>query len=315
MDEFDLIDSMLDVLGSTTSGPGVAIGPGDDAAVLEIPTGHQLVVSTDTLVAGRHFPHAANADVVGFRSMAVATSDLAAMGATPAFATVSLTHERLPKAWAEAFAAGIEQAARRFRLAVVGGNVARGPTSVTVTVHGHVPAGQALTRDGAQAGDRVFVSGCLGGAGMALGDSRLTDTRLRDLDQATPLARYWTPDPRLALGVALRGVASAAIDISDGLSSDIAHLGRASGLACKIDLEALPAFPGCDPVAAATAGDDYELAFTVAPDRVEAVARCARAVSVPVHAVGVTEAGTPGHVEWKSGRRTVPVGKGYRHFR
>lgn len=314
MDEFEAIDAMVGMLGSATTSPGVAIGPGDDAAVLELPAGHQLVVSTDTLVAGRHFPSDAMPDVVAYRSMAVAASDLAAMGATPAYATVSLTLERLSESWAMQFASGIATAARRFRLAVVGGNVARGPFNVTVTVHGHVPRGAAITRSGARVGDHVYVTGLLGGASLALKDPKLADCLLTDLGKDTPRRRFWKPEPRLAFAETLRGIAGAAIDISDGLSSDLRHLCSASGVAGRVALERLPVYRRCSPRRAATAGDDYELVFTSAPGHDSEIASLAQHAGVPVQVIGAVQDGKPGDVEWRHNGRRVKLPKGYRHF-
>ena len=314
MDEFDLIDTMVEILGDVATGTEVVVGPGDDAAVLEVPTDHQLVVSTDTLVAGRHFPANGQADVIGYRGMAVATSDLAAMGATPAYATVALTIESLPELWARPYAAGIACAARDFRLAVVGGNVARGPCSITVTVHGHVPAGQAITRAGAQPGDRVYVTGSLGGASLALAEPGLESCGLRDLNDETALRRYWMPAPRLAFAQALRGIANAAIDISDGLSSDLAHLCQASDVACRVDLAQLPLFAGCEALAAATSGDDYELAFTAPAATSERIASLAQQSGVAVQDIGTVSTGQSGRIEWLHDGAPVVVPRGYRHF-
>ena len=314
MDEFELIDTMVEILGDVATGTGVAVGPGDDAAVLDLQANHQLVVSTDTLVAGRHFPANAQADVIGYRSMAVATSDLAAMGATPAYATVALTIEHLPEHWARPYASGIACAARDFGLAVVGGNVARGPCCITVTVHGHAPTGRAITRDGAQPGDRVYVTGSLGGASLALADPGLESCGLHDLVDGTPLRRYWMPTPRLAFAEAQRGIATAAIDISDGLSSDLAHLCQASHVACRVDLAQLPVFPGCEALAAATSGDDYELAFTVPAASGERIASLARQAGVAVQEIGTVGSGAAGHIEWLHNGAPVVVPRGYRHF-
>ena len=314
MDEFELIDTMVRALGSVATGPGVAVGPGDDAAVLDIPAGHQLVVSTDTLVARRHFPAGGEADAIGYRSMAVATSDLAAMGATPAYATVSLTIESLPERWAKRYATGVATAAEAFRLAVVGGNVARGPCSVTVTVYGYVPWGSAILRSGARPSDTVYVTGSLGGASLALDDAGLEDCGLDDLHAETPLQRYWTPMPRLALGESLRGIATAAIDISDGLSSDLRHLCRASGVGCRVELTELPVFAGCEPRAAATSGDDYELAFTAPTAQAETIQSFARQAGVHAQAIGTIRDGPAGEVEWLDDGAPVAMPRGYRHF-
>ena len=306
--EFDLIDSLVDALGDAARGPGVVVGPGDDAAVLTVPPSHQLVVSTDTLIAGRHYPVDSAADAIGYRGMAVAASDLAAMGATPAWATVSLAADRLCAAWLRRHARGIAAAARQFGLAVVGGNLARGPTSVAVTVHGHVPAGRAILRAGARPGDCVYVTGALGGARLALGmgNAALVRCSSSALDEDSPERRYWKPQPRLDVGVGLRGIASAAIDISDGLASDLEHLCRAGGVACDVDLARLPIYPGCDPLAAVSGGDDYELAFTAPPGAEETLRSLARHVA--------TARPGPPAVRWFHNGAVIDVAPGYRHF-
>ena len=312
-DEFDLIGLIIAALGDAATGPGVVVGPGDDAAVVEVPKAHQLVVSTDTLVADRHYPAGACADAIGYRSLAVATSDLAAMGAEPAYATVSLVIERLTRGWAKRYANGLAWAARDFGIAIVGGNVARGPQSITVTVHGHVPAGHAITRSGGKPGDRVYVTGTLGGAGLALGDEGLGECSLDALIHDSPLGRYWMPQPRIALGIALRGVASAAIDISDGLSSDLAHLCRASRTGCDAELSSVPVFAGAQPLDAAAAGDDYELAFASAADP-SAIENLARQAGVPATPIATLHEGSDSAVRWFDHGVPVQVREGFRHF-
>ncbi len=313
-DEFDLIDAMIAALDDTTQGAGVVAGPGDDAAVLDLPPGHQLVVSTDTLIAGRHYPAGAAADVIGYRSMAAATSDLAAMGATPAWAMVSLTVARLTAAWAQRYAQGVAAAARAFGLAVVGGNVARGSENVTVTVHGHVPTARAMLRSGAKPGHVVYVTGTLGGARLALQDNGLSRCSLAELDADSPRRRYWKPEPRLAVGIGLRALASAAIDLSDGLSSDLEHLCRASGIACDVELARLPVYPGGDPMDAAAAGDDYELAFTAPPDSEHGIRALARETGVAITPIATARTGRPAAVHWFRDGLAIDVSPGYRHF-
>ena len=320
MNEFALIHSIVDVLRDATTAPSVVLGPGDDAAVVTPPQGHELVVSTDTLVAGRHYPECAQPDAIGYRGMAVAASDLAAMGAAPAWAVVALTTPRLEEAWARRFAGGVRDAARDFGLAVIGGNLARGPQSMTVTAHGHLPSGSAIRRAGARPGDIAHVTGALGGAGLALADQeRLRECSLGDLVEGAPEHRFWKPAPRLALGVALRGLASACLDISDGLASDLEHLCLASDVACEVDLTRLPAFRDCDPLAAASAGDDYELAFTSAPQHAGALRELAAKTGVPITPIGTVQAAKPGgeerhRVRWLRGGVRVRPRPGFAHF-
>lgn len=314
MDEFEAIDAILSILGDAAAGAGVIVGPGDDAAVLEVPAGRQLAVSTDTLIAGRHFPDGARGDAAGYRSMAVAASDLAAMGAQPAAATVALAIERPDADWMRSCAAGIAAAARAFGLPVVGGNIARGACSLTVTVHGHVPAHGAILRSGGTPGDDIHVTGTLGGARLALDAGALADCALADIAPASPAARYWMPAPRLEVGIGLRGIAHAAIDISDGLASDLAHLCRASGLAAEADLERLPVFAGQDAATAASAGDDYELAFAAPRARRDAIRALAQRTGVPIARIGRLCAGAPGAVAWRRNGSAIDMPPGYRHF-
>lgn len=247
MDEFALIDRIVAILGDRSQGEGVVLGPGDDAALVRVPSDHDLAVTTDTLVAGRHFPADAPGDLVGHRALGVNLSDLAAMGAQARYCVVALTIPESDTAWIEAFAHGLADAAARHGVAIVGGNLARGPLCVAVAAHGVVPRGKALTRSGARPGDRIFVSGPLG-AGHA---ARLSGD-----------PGFYRVEARLDLGVALREVASAAIDISDGLLSDLGHICAASGVAGEIDLEAVPLADGVDGPTALACGDDYELLFT-----------------------------------------------------
>ena len=313
--EFELIERIVARLRDTARGNGVVLGPGDDAAVLEIPSGHQLVVSTDTLVADRHYPSGACADAIGYRSLAVATSDLAAMGATPAFATVSLTAESLTVDWAERYADGLASAARDFGIAIVGGNVARGPESVTVTVHGYLPNGSAITRSGAGPGDDLYVTGSLGGAGLALADENLGEWSLVALKDDSPIKRYWMPEPRLQLGIELRSVASAAIDLSDGLSSDLDHLCRASGVACQVDLDSIPLYPGATADDAVAMGDDYELAFAAKRDALGAIEALTRKHGIRITRLATLSRGDCPGVSWTRHGEAAYVRPGYRHFK
>ncbi len=315
MHEFELIERIVSRLRDTAGGNGVVLGPGDDAAVLEMPTAHQLVVSTDTLVADRHYPGGACADAIGYRSLAVATSDLAAMGATPAFATVSLTAGNLTANWAERYADGLAAAAHAFGIAIVGGNIAQGPESITVTVHGHVPNGTAITRSGARPGDDVHVTGSLGGAGLALADENLGEWSLVALQNDSPPRRYWMPEPRLQLGIDLRGVANAAIDLSDGLSSDLDHLCRASRVACQVDLDSVPRYPGATAADAVAMGDDYELAFAAPRDAQSTIEALGRKHGIRITRLATLRPDVRPGVTWTRHGAAADVRPGYRHFK
>lgn len=300
--EFRLI---ADYLAGLDRGAGVVLGNGDDAAVLDLAPGEQLVVSTDIALPGVHFPLAAPWNLAAFRAVACAASDLAAMGARPVAMTLNLA---LPDDDATRLAAlrrGLEEAVRQLELPLVGGDLVRGPLSFGVQVLGSVPAGLALTRAGARVGDAVCISGVPGeaAAGLAAVQGRLPDLSpaLREHLER----RFWRPEPAFALGMTLRGLASAVIDVSDGLLADAAHLARASGVALRIARDALPlpAQPCADPEQqlrwALSGGDDYLLCFTL-PAREALPPGCTR--------IGRVEAGEGVICDYQTDER------GYRHF-
>lgn len=262
MDEFDLIDVLL--ADEPALPPWVRTGPGDDAAVLSSSPGCDWVLSTDTLVEGRHFPEGMPPDLLGFRALAVNLSDLAAMGAEPSGFLVALVAPGLDRPWCRRFSAGLRAAAGDCGARLVGGNLAKGPLAVTVTVTGNVPAGEALLRSGARSGDGVWLSGRIGAGRVAREHLEQSAGALPnlDLDTVPPDWRaYLLPSARVALGLGLRGRATACIDVSDGLIADLGHLCKASGVAAEIRLDALPVLG--DARTAAVAGDDYELLFTL----------------------------------------------------
>ncbi|HEX6834619.1 MAG TPA: thiamine-phosphate kinase [Rudaea sp.] len=261
MAEFDLIDLIRTRCAIMRD--DVRLGIGDDAALLAVPPGWQLAVSADTLVAGVHFPAATAPFDVGWKSLAVNLSDLAAMGATPAWALLALTLPHGDVRWVAEFADGFAALAREYKLALVGGDTTQGPLSITVTIHGFVPEGGALLRSGARVGDAVYVTGTLGDAAGGL--------RGLDRADAAPLVeRLNRPTPRVAQGLLLRGRAHACIDVSDGLAADLGHIARASGVGALIDADSLPASPAllarfdtdARRALQLAGGDDYELCFT-----------------------------------------------------
>ncbi len=255
MNEFELIDAIVDVLDPVSAGGDIVVGPGDDCCVTSVPGGHQLVSSIDTLIAGRHFPRDAEPFHIGYRAMMVSLSDLAAMGADPHMAMVALSLENLDAQWVRSLAEGMRQAAEICGVPIAGGNIARGALSLSVSVHGLVETGAAVLRSGASAGDAVYVTGALGGAAAAL-EQKFTEAALRQ--------RYFLPRARLDLASQLRSWASAAIDISDGLLQDLAHVAKASGVAIDLIEAKIPVFPGAELRHALEGGDDYEICFTAA---------------------------------------------------
>jgi thiamine-monophosphate kinase len=281
LSEFELIRRFFGRCGETRT--DVVLGVGDDGAILECPPGSQLVAAIDSLVEAVHFPPGSPAHSVGHRALAVNLSDLAAMGAQPAWALLALALPAADESWLGDFSAGLDALARQHGVALVGGDTTGGTLCVTVQVLGFVPRGAALTRSGGRPGDAVFVSGTTGdsAAGLMLEQSRLTLT-----DQAQAqwlLERFRYPTPRVSLGLALRGQASACIDVSDGLLGDCGRLALASGCGVNLDYEALPVSPALLAAVGAqrarelalTGGEDYELCFTVPQERLgDFAARC-----------------------------------------
>jgi thiamine-monophosphate kinase len=315
MSEFELIDRYLTGLGAQRD--DVRIDVGDDCALLAVPSDRELALSIDTLVAGVHFLADSDPEGLGHKALAVGLSDLAAVGAEPAWATLALTLPEPDEDWLRAFATGLARLAAAEDVRLVGGDLTRGPLTISVQVHGLVPVGHALRRSGARPGDRVCVSGALGDAGLAL----------RHLQRGEPLGDYLRqrlerPTPRVALGEVLRGVASAAIDLSDGLAADLGHIADASGCGARIELDRLPL---ADQVAAAVAadrdwplplcsGDDYELCFTLPPEHLGELKVLAAAAGCPLTAIGEIEA-RPG-LRWMSADGHPWHGElgGYNHF-
>lgn len=245
----------------------VDLGIGDDCALLNLCGTDQLATSVDTLVAGVHFLESAPADKIAQRALRVNLSDLAAMGAEPIGFTLALTLPEENEAWLQAFSSGLLSCAKEFDIPLVGGDTTRGPLSITVQVMGKVPVGKALIRSGAKVGDTVYVSGALGAAAAAL--PLLEETSLTS-DESELLDQYYQPHPALKLGIALRGIATAAIDISDGLLADLGHICQRSNVAAEIDWQRIPllnALKNCSDKAAIqkcalAGGDDYQLCFT-----------------------------------------------------
>ena len=284
-----------------------ALGVGDDCALLQVGAGMQLAVSTDMLIEGRHFLSTVQPSRLGHKALAVNLSDLAACGARPLAFTLALALPQVDPIWLEAFASGLLALADLHGCELVGGDTTRGPLSICITVFGEVPAGQALLRSGARAGDDVYVSGTLGDARLALEAFRGT-LWLPAAALTSARNRMEQPTPRLALGVALRGIASAAIDISDGLLGDLGHILQASGVGASIEtataLDLIAVRPdGASPASGYTldkqleyvlaGGDDYELVFTAAPQQRSAVQHAAGQSQTPVTRIGRVEA-TPG---------------------
>ena len=299
------------------------LGVGDDCALLAPTPGHEMAVSTDMLVAGTHFFVGTDPRRLGHKALAVNLSDLAAMGALPRYATLALALPDAGDAWVEQFAAGFFALAERHGVELVGGDTTRGPLVICVTVFGEVPNGQAIRRDGAAIGDDVWVSGTVGDA--ALGLMALKSDAMPDAaDRAYCVGRLESPEPRIDLGLALRGVATGMIDLSDGLAGDLAHIARASGVGARINVDALPLSPALRRQSharslrcALSGGDDYELCFTAAVEQRELVVAVGRSVGLAITRVGSMFAAadtSPQVMLVDSDGRILPPMTGFDHF-
>jgi len=264
---------------------------GDDAALFRAAPGMQLAVTTDTLVAGTHFFHDTSPRDLGWKTLAVNLSDLAAMGAAPQWATLALTLPVADEGWIAAFAEGFFDCARRYGVELVGGDTTRGPLAMTVTLFGEVPAGQAITRAGGQPGDDLWISGWPGLAALGL---LCLQNHVRLSDASRALTALHRPTPRVEAGEALRGIAHAMLDVSDGLAGDLAHLCECSKLGAVLDADALPLAPliaaGADELLARqtllAGGDDYELLFSAPLDARNTLASLARKLGLPFTRIG-----------------------------
>lgn len=320
MNEFELIQHFFTRSACAQGGENIPLGIGDDCALLQIPTGHYCAVSTDSLVSGVHFPKDSPPFLLGQRVLAVAVSDLAAMGAKPLGFTLAITLEQIDTPWLQAFSEGLSTMAQHCAIALIGGDTTRGPLAMTVTVMGAVPTNHGLLRSGAQVGDLLCVSGPLGAAAAALPfvlGKVAADTVPAEAQQQL-LAAYWTPQPQLELGQWLLGKASAALDISDGLLADCGHIAKASKVALQIEQARVPiaaavlrAVGDADALQCAlSGGDDYQLAFTIAASYLEALQQQFTAVQV----IGRVSAGQGVQLLDSAGQSIQCAHLGYQHF-
>lgn len=323
--EFRLIDRIRE---RTAQGrEDVKLGIGDDAAVVAVPAGQELAIAIDTMVEGVHFPQGTSAADIGWKSLAVNLSDLAAMGASPAWALLALTLPSQPaeqlREFIDGYAEGFAQMAQPHRLALIGGDTTRGPLTVSVAVHGFVPPQKALTRSGARPGDVVLVTGTLGDAAGGL---RLLQRGARidegDGRAAYLIERLHRPTPRLSAGLALRERASACIDVSDGLLADLGHLCEESGTGAEIEAALLPRSPMLmasfdEPTVgdlALAGGDDYELCFTVPPSLVADVQSDLARLGCGATRIGRMVEGSGVRVRGADGQWLEATPRGWDHF-
>ncbi|MGI5308839.1 thiamine-phosphate kinase [Rheinheimera sp. WS51] len=319
MGEFELIAEYFSAVGARRR--DVITGVGDDGAVIQVRDGHDLVVTTDTMVSGTHFFANDDPRALGHKLVTVNVSDLAAMGAEPAWLSLALTMPEINQTWLKAFSAGVNETAEYYNCQLVGGDTTRGPLSFTMMAKGLVPRGKALSRSGAKVGDYIYVTGTLGDAALGL-------KLQQGLHQVSKkhhthiLQRFQFPSARVALGQALRNIANSAMDLSDGLYSDIQHILHRSSVGASIDVQKLPLSQAlkdsCDTATAyslaLSGGEDYELLFTVAENK-----RGSLDVLLSPYGVGLTcigrITGVAGKLELKNGDQQFHYQpQGFKHF-
>lgn len=295
---------------------------GDDAALLSPRPGMQLVLSTDMLVAGTHFFANTDPHDLGWKTLAVNVSDIAAMGAEPRWALLAMALPAADETWVAAFARGLFECADAFGVDLIGGDTTRGPITLSVTIAGEVPTNTAITRAGARAGDDIWITGHPGRAALGLAHLR-GEAVLHGQPAAECLAALHRPQPRPAAGLALRGTASAMLDVSDGLLGDLRHILERSGVGAIVDIAALPLedlhAAGADAALARrcllSGGDDYELLFTAPCGQREAIAALAPRLSLPMHRIGrITDRAQELFLEEADGHQLSPAAGGYDHF-
>ena len=302
--EFEIIRRYFD-----RPAKGAVLGVGDDAALVRPREGMELAVSTDLLLEGRHFRAGTDARKLGHKALAVNLSDMAAMGATPRWATLALALPSGEEGWIAAFAEGFYALADRFGVDLIGGDLTKGPRAICVAILGEVPQGRALRRSGAMPGDDVWVSGELGGAALGLAKPEVAAAAKR-LDE---------PEPRVELGTKLLGIANSAIDVSDGFAQDLGHILEASGVGAVVEMDLLP----CPPEVRKSkdrkrlilsGGDDYELVFTAPATQREALESLSKQLHLPLMRVGRIEKGNPTLSVVDRHRKPVQVERGFDHF-
>jgi len=290
------------------------LGVGDDGAIVRPTAGYELVISTDMLVAGTHFLPDTDPENLGWKTLAVNVSDMAAMGAQPRWALLAVALPTATESWISRFATGFFACAEQFDIDVIGGDTTRGPLNFCVTICGEVPLGQSLLRSGARRGDEIWVSGTPGRA--ALGLAHLQERIVLDEPALSDcLTALHHPQPRVALGLALQGIATAAIDVSDGLLADLGHILEASGVAATLKL-AVPPAPTLARECYLAGGDDYELVFTTPAIRHAEVEALAKTLALPLTCLGSIQAGTPGQLTVldSAGQPLEITRRGYDHF-
>ena len=314
--EFELIARHF-----TRPAANAVLGVGDDCALVDVSNGMDLAVSTDTMVSGTHFFPDVDPENLGHKALAVNLSDMAAMGAMPYWVLLALTLPKVDHAWLASFAKGFFDLATEYNVSLVGGDTTRGPLSLTVTIMGEVPAGAALRRSDAKAGNDIWVSGNIGDAALAVAH-RHGRIKLDEADYKEAVMRLYEPTPRVSLGQALRGMATSAIDISDGLLADLGHICRLSGVGATVELASIPvsaigakhASSDAGLSAIFAGGDDYELCFTAPPNSRESIADLADNLGIPLTRIGQIRRGKGVNIVGADGKPMKIDGRGFDHF-
>ena len=308
--EFSIIEQYFNRFSAARS--DVVLGIGDDAAIVTVPQGYELAITTDSLISGVHFPKNTPAYDIGYKSVAVNLSDLAAMGAEPTWITLALSMPEANAVWLKEFSAGIFELINRYSMQLIGGDITQGPLSITIQAHGLLPANKALRREGAQSGDALYVTGNLGAAAWELLQATASQSMRQQLNH---------PEPRIQAGMLLRHIANSAIDISDGLDADLTHILQQSQVGATVDLASLPLAASLKSLdrdralqLALTAGDDYELCFSVPQTNLSALQKIIPKLACPVTWIGTITTLKQLRYLNSDGSEYCLATKGYQHF-
>jgi thiamine-monophosphate kinase len=316
--EFNIIDKYF-----TRPSQNADLSVGDDAALIQISAGHQLAISTDMSVAGTHFLENCPAYFVGWKSLAVNVSDMAAMGATPKWATLAIALPKIDENWLAEFSRGFFACADAFGISLIGGDTTRGPINISVQIMGEVPIGKALRRDGAKAGDEIWVSGTLGEAALGLAQlqNKLNENSLSEAERKICIDALQAPHPRVALGLALQDIANSAIDISDGLLADLGHVLERSKLGANLYWEQIPHVNIINSIdvkklqsLSLAGGDDYELCFTAPASEHDLILEIGKKLNFKLSAIGETTQETKLNLYDKNHQLIELKSTGYDHF-
>ncbi len=314
--EFDIIKKYFSNITTKENSSNIHLGVGDDAAIVSIPENKRLVVCTDTLNEGVHFPVDTSAYNIAYKALAVNLSDLAAMGATPKWFTLNISLPEVNKNWLADFSSGLRELSKQYQLDLIGGDTTRGSLSIGITLAGHIEQFKSLLRSGAKVGDKVYLSGCTGEA--AYGLACLKQSKLLNDSEKHFVSRLNQPTARVNLGLSLLDIANACIDISDGLVADLAHIAEASQCGIKLNIDAipLPTIPDIDLARryALTGGDDYELVFTVAASRQSALESLISQTDLQISCIG--EVVAIKGIQLLDNNQPIDLPRdGYEHFR